>query len=309
MDTDSVYLQVEANMSSTSRLLATMLDSGRYSDLTIKCGSKVFKVHRNVVCLQSRPLAAHVNGRFLEAITGEINLLDDHPRIFERIIKFLYTEDFDATPSADETAEETLNEPVAETAYDPDVEEAPPVVESALEEAPPETVDVPETTYYHDDVEEPLPVEETVCEAAEGPLGTLTICTRVFVMAEKYDIPALKTLAKTKFEAAVSTEWNTCALSVSLRLMYDELPESDRLLKDVAIQAAASHAKELADRGEFAALCKENGYIAFDVFKASLNLWAHSVRTCPRYGAQHASYVSYQGSNQYYCSYCGTFFP
>jgi len=42
-----------------------MLESGRYSDLTIKCGGKVFKVHRNVVCLQSRPLAAHVDSKFI----------------------------------------------------------------------------------------------------------------------------------------------------------------------------------------------------------------------------------------------------
>ncbi|PQE16205.1 BTB POZ domain protein [Rutstroemia sp. NJR-2017a BVV2] len=42
-----------------------MLDSGRYSDLTITCGSKVFRVHRNVVCLQSKPLAAHVDGVFV----------------------------------------------------------------------------------------------------------------------------------------------------------------------------------------------------------------------------------------------------
>ncbi|PQE26683.1 BTB POZ domain protein [Rutstroemia sp. NJR-2017a BBW] len=224
-------------MPTISTLLATILDSGRYSDLTIKCGNKVFKVHRNIVCLQSKPLAAHVDGAFVEAITNEINLPDDHPAIFGRIIKFFYTGDFDATPSADEIAEEEASRKSA---------------------------------------------KETVYEAIDGPLEILTICTCVFVMAEKYDIPALKKLAKTKFKAAVSTEWNTVALSISLRLIYDELPDSDRLLKDVAIQAAASHIKELADRGEFAALCKENGDIAFDVLKAYLTVSKDSAQIVVR---------------------------
>ena len=86
--------------------------------------------------------------------------------------------------------------------------------------------------------------------------------------------------------------------------MYDELPESDRLLKDVAIKAAASHIKELADRGEFAELCKENGEIAFDVLKAAM---IPSVGTCPSYGASHADYVSLHG-NRYYCRGCGSYF-
>ncbi|PQE06300.1 BTB POZ domain protein [Rutstroemia sp. NJR-2017a BBW] len=232
-----------------------MLESGRYSDLTIKCGGKVFRVHRNVVCLQSKPLAAHVDGVFLEAVTGEINLPDDHPAILERLIKFLYTGDFDATPSPSEVVAEE-------------------------------------------------PSGEVGSETVNGSLDTLTICTRIFVMAEKYDIPALKTLAKTKFEAAVSSDWNTSALSESLRLMYDGLPDSDRLLKDVAVAAAAGHVKELVDRGEFVALCKDNGDIAFDVLKASLSP-TRKIKNCPWGGISHESHVSYSESQQeYYCSDC-----
>ncbi|CZR69761.1 uncharacterized protein PAC_19661 [Phialocephala subalpina] len=256
-------------MYSISGLLADMLESGRYSDLTIKCSGKVFKVHRNVVCLQSKPLAAHVDGGFAEAITGEINLPGDHPQTLERLIKFLYTGNFDAIPSADEAANEISYATTEELSSDL--------------------------------------AEEVSRKAAEGHSGILITCTRVFIMAEKYDIPDLKNLAKTKFEGAISTEWNTCALSVSLRLMYDELPESDRLIKDVAIEAAASHVKELTDRGEFAALCRENGDIALDVLKACSNLLADHGGNCTCYGAQHATYGSYSRSNQY-CRNCGSYF-
>ncbi|PQE16203.1 btb poz domain-containing protein [Rutstroemia sp. NJR-2017a BVV2] len=179
-------------------------------------------------------------------MTGEINLPDDHPTIFERLIKFFYTGDFDATPSLEEVAAD-------ESSSGSDWKPSPS--ESSIGWVLKSNFDV----------------KEAASETVNGDLGRLTICTRVFVMAEKYDIPALKTLAKTKFEAAVSSDWNTSALSDSLRLMYDGLPDSDRLLKDVAIEAAAGHVKELFDRGEFVALCKENGDIAFDVLKASLS--------------------------------------
>ncbi|ATZ57217.1 hypothetical protein BCIN_14g03750 [Botrytis cinerea B05.10] len=265
-------------MSGTSSLLVRMLDTGRYSDLTIKCGNKVFRVHRNVVCLQSRPLAAHVDGAFLEALTGEINLPDDHPAIVERIIKFLYTGDFDATPSIDEIVEDASN--------------------LYFQESPIEASDEESTAL----------VEETVFQVVDRSLEILTICTRVFIMAEKYDIQALKVLAKTKFEEAVFTEWNAISLSASLRLMYDELPESDRLLKDVAIQAAADHMEELADRGEFAKLCKEDGEIAYDVLKAFLHVANHSAIVCPNCNTKHRGKASNKGKQKYICHGCDDHF-
>jgi hypothetical protein len=49
-------------------LMAKILESGRYSDLTIESQGSAFKVHRNIVCLQSKPLAAHVDGQFQVSI-------------------------------------------------------------------------------------------------------------------------------------------------------------------------------------------------------------------------------------------------
>ncbi len=45
-------------------LASDLFSSGRYSDLTIKCQGRVFKVHRAIVCLQSKPLAAAIEGGF-----------------------------------------------------------------------------------------------------------------------------------------------------------------------------------------------------------------------------------------------------
>jgi len=78
----------------------------------------------------------------------------------------------------------------------------------------------------------------------------------------------LKTLAKEKYKSAVSTAWNYSSFISSLKLLYAETPESDRLLKDVAIQAAADHVEELVKSSDFVGLCQANGEIGIDVLKA-----------------------------------------
>lgn len=42
--------------------LRALLKEGKYSDLTIICQKKEFKVHRNIICAQSPVLAAAIDG-------------------------------------------------------------------------------------------------------------------------------------------------------------------------------------------------------------------------------------------------------
>lgn len=82
-----------------------LYSSEKYSDLVIKCQGRQWKVHRAVVCPQSKPLAAAVDGNFKvlslstcdvfclpeqEATTGEIDLEGDEPDIVELMLQFLY---------------------------------------------------------------------------------------------------------------------------------------------------------------------------------------------------------------------------
>ena len=99
--------------------------------------------------------------------------------------------------------------------------------------------------------------------------AALLVNARVYTTAEQYDIPSLKELSMTKYKESLPSGWNSASFVASLKLLYELTPESDRLLKDVAIKAAGENAQKLADRGEFVTLCKENGEIAFDVLKAS----------------------------------------
>lgn len=134
-------------------------------------------------------------------------------------------------------------------------------------------------------------------------------CTKAYIMADKFNVPGLKTLAATKFTTAIATEWNTEGLSTAIELIYNQIPENDRILKDVVLKVISEHVKELVDRGEFASLCKADGEIAFDILCKHLTYEPEpepSSGVCPWYGIAHYSWIrsSTMPMYKYRCSHC-----
>ena len=57
----------QADLAATTNqmsLLSGLLGSGKYSDLTLTCGSRSWKVHKSVLCLQSDFFAKACDGDF-----------------------------------------------------------------------------------------------------------------------------------------------------------------------------------------------------------------------------------------------------
>lgn len=54
--------------------LSTLLESGKYSDLTLKCGSRNWKAHKSVLCIQSDFFAKACDGGF------KVSSLDTTPQ-------------------------------------------------------------------------------------------------------------------------------------------------------------------------------------------------------------------------------------
>lgn len=134
-----------------------------------------------------------------ESITGEIDLPEDDSQIISRLIKFLYTGDFD-------------NEPTWGTV-------APSVV----------------------------------------------TCTKMYIVADKFDVPALKTLTIKKFKDAFASDWDADSLCKSFELIHQHIPDTDTALKEIAVEAASKHLSYLVKQVEFAAMCKADGELAFDI--------------------------------------------
>ncbi|KAJ9194940.1 hypothetical protein DTO027B5_5637 [Paecilomyces variotii] len=76
-------------------LLGKLLEDGSYSDFTIRCGDREWKVHKAIVCSQSDIFDTAINGKFREAETGIITLHDDEPEIVDYLITYFYHHTFD----------------------------------------------------------------------------------------------------------------------------------------------------------------------------------------------------------------------
>lgn len=74
---------------------ASLLISEKYSDLTITTEARSFKVHRAIICTQSKVLAAMSDSGFRETSTSTLSLEHDDPAAVERMITFLYTGNYD----------------------------------------------------------------------------------------------------------------------------------------------------------------------------------------------------------------------
>ncbi|KAH7403063.1 BTB/POZ protein [Cadophora sp. MPI-SDFR-AT-0126] len=72
-------------------IITRCFDDDTYSDLTITCRDRSWKVHRVVVCPQSRVLNAACMTGFKEAQTGIVDLDDDDPAAVETMLRFFYT--------------------------------------------------------------------------------------------------------------------------------------------------------------------------------------------------------------------------
>lgn len=279
----------------------SLYSSGKYSDLVIKCKDKTFNVHRNVVCLQSKPIARMVDGGFevisnsllvwqtprfnnisQEGISGVAKFPENDPIVMEKMIQYMYLGDY-----SDGRGNSSAAVAVAESS-------------SGSARSRKETKRVEELGRKVETDDGP----DYITKWPADWLGAPFLNAQVYAIAEQYDIPSLKQLAKSKYAEVVITEWNSASFVASLQLMYELTPESDRLLKEVALKTAGEHSKELVDRGEFVQLCKDHGEIAVDVLKASLIEGAKDT-ACP--SCHRTDYVSPKGNVrglQYYCTNC-----
>lgn len=67
-----------------------LLETGKYSDFTIRCGSVSFSVHKNIIAPRSEFFHKAVNSGFKESIEDEITLKETAPFTVAMVIVYLY---------------------------------------------------------------------------------------------------------------------------------------------------------------------------------------------------------------------------
>ncbi|KAF4910488.1 Kelch repeat and BTB domain-containing protein 4 [Colletotrichum viniferum] len=93
--------------------LSGLFLSEKYADMTITCNGSTFKAHRAIVCPQSSFFDKAFSASFKEAASGTIDLPDDEPSIFRRLLQFLYAGNYDdgVTPMLGKPAAISLLQP------------------------------------------------------------------------------------------------------------------------------------------------------------------------------------------------------
>lgn len=94
----------------------------------------------------------------------------------------------------------------------------------------------------------------------------LLLHTRVYALAEKFDIPGLKELARSKFEMAMACFYDSPQLADAIEEVYFTTIDSDRGLRDVVLQGFRTH-PQLATTKDVYEVIEATPALAFELFK------------------------------------------
>lgn len=106
------------------------------------------------------------------------------------------------------------------------------------------------------------------CEG-DPNMERLTTNALMYILASKFAIDDLKHLAKVKFQAAVSQDWQNLAFAHAAELVFSTTPASDQGLRSIVIQTINQH-RDLADCKEIQALLDSGNGMAWELVKVLL---------------------------------------
>ena len=101
--------------------------------------------------------------------------------------------------------------------------------------------------------------------------NNMVVHARVFALAVKYQIPALKDLAASKFASAVESDWNHSSLTEALRVVHSTTPEDARELRDIVAKVLLTHEK-LLDKPEVESAVLDIRRLAYELLRRSKGL-------------------------------------
>lgn len=193
-----------------------------YSDFTIVCAGKQYKVHRVILKPHSQFFDKAFKNGFREAEKQRMVLDDDLPEAVDCMIQYFYKFDY----------EYTLAPTPAAISYS---DSEAPLLEYEESTEPPKK----KTKVSHDnaDLEKAVATPAAPVDTnAREPSFPIQLHAWVYAVADKYDVPGLKELAFQKFkQAGISALGNKAQLLAAASTLYNHimLPEKDVALLDV----------------------------------------------------------------------------
>ncbi|KAF1953475.1 hypothetical protein CC80DRAFT_551518 [Byssothecium circinans] len=277
--------------------LASMFESGKYSDLTIACGNKSYPVHRALLASRSTFFDGACRNSFQESVTGIIDLSEDDAEAVEHMVHYFYHLDYlnkplsrrpfkwtcrSTSPSSPRSAHHRVpkkfdlskvEDPLLAmmgSAANTSGPLTPPIEQSDQFDSLDASSKLPDTPMADQCAEDPfdcIPVEPE----AEVEKPYLTTHAKVYAIAEKYGIIGLKALAKKKFAHQIEAHLSSDELPEACQEAYESTVDTDRGLRDVIIQTFRSH-PELSLRKDVELALRDTPGLAFELFRMASGL-------------------------------------
>ncbi|KAF5979854.1 hypothetical protein FCOIX_5102 [Fusarium coicis] len=197
MDTEEPYAVDDLCASSIRASHYKLLFDGAYSDISIVCRGRDFKVHRAIVCTQcewfGEAFTTPPKKRTIRSVT-----LDEDPEVFQHLLEFLYTGTYTAQmPVAPDKAERAKEIQDRLAAYP-----RCPIEKDTVKDS------VPERPVRRSN--RLLSTTPATAPTANSPSSTpheILLAMHLFIMAQTYNIPALQLLCQDRFYTAAKNRW------------------------------------------------------------------------------------------------------
>ncbi|KAK5685347.1 hypothetical protein LTS10_003425 [Elasticomyces elasticus] len=269
--------------------LAELYASGDFTDFEIVCGQRSFRVHKAVVCAQSRYFRAPCGRQYAEGNLGRIVLkaigeddddeesCDDSEAI-KLMVDFFYHLDYAArpvlpavkTPKAMATASST-----------PTGSQVPASILGAHAAGVTTASTSPGSAFgstVFGSAPAPQPLQRPPPQIFPvGPIsdGNVLMHGKVFAAAVKYQVLALQDLAASKFAAAAKASWDHPTFAEAARVAYTTTTDDFRQLRDTVSSVLHQH-KGLIDKASIESVVKATPDLHFELLRMARGLPAVS---------------------------------
>ncbi|PVH90219.1 hypothetical protein DM02DRAFT_548234, partial [Periconia macrospinosa] len=120
----------------------------------------------------------------------------------------------------------------------------------------------------------------------EGSSSPMLFNIKVYSLADKYDVPELKSLAENKFKDAVENCWDMDDFPYAIIQAYRATPFTDRGLRDVLVHAACKRIQSLLLKQGFCNVLDETVGFASDMNQKKPEPPKQKEYRCPNCGNQ-----------------------
>jgi speckle-type POZ protein len=141
----------------------------------------------------------------------------------------------------------------------------------------------------------------------ENSSSPMVFNVEVYQIADKYLVPALKSLAQRKIQETFSTSWNSDDFPDAIAQVYSLPDTSDQGLREMVIGVVREHSKQLISKPRFCDILKETTEFASDLATCLITEVGPMVIKYRCSGCYKTFEAILEGQLRHYCAYCGAY--